>query len=198
MVLRSLPSLLLLLAGCGCGATGHAGSAPESAAAETPSENGSAEGERTPALQLSPDQWRERLSPEEYRVLRDHGTERAFTGDLLRNHEPGTYVCAGCEAPLFSSETKFESGTGWPSFTSPLRAGQVGETRDQTFGMVRTEVHCARCGGHLGHVFPDGPEPTGLRYCINSVSLDFEPQASDEANPANPANPADPADPASP
>ena len=129
-------------------------------------------------IQLSEEQWRERLSPEEYRVLREHGTERAFTGDLLRNRESGTYVCAGCEAPLFSSETKFESGTGWPSFTAPLRAGQVGETRDRSFGMVRTEVHCARCGGHLGHVFPDGPEPTGLRYCINSVSLNFEPRGT--------------------
>jgi peptide-methionine (R)-S-oxide reductase len=119
-------------------------------------------------------EWKEQLTPEQYRVLRKQGTERAFTGKYHDHHEKGTYVCAACGLPLFSSATKFESGTGWPSFWQPIAPQNVETESDWGFGMRRTEVHCARCGGHLGHVFEDGPPPTGLRYCINSVSLGFE------------------------
>jgi len=119
-------------------------------------------------------QWRTRLTPLEFDVLREQGTERAFTGVYADNHRHGVYRCAGCGAPLFSSDHKFESGTGWPSFTRAIAAGRVATTQDSTLGMVRTEVHCARCGGHLGHISPDGPPPTGQRYCIDSASLDFD------------------------
>lgn len=122
-------------------------------------------------FRLSEDEWRERLSPEEFYVLRQHGTERAGTGCFVGTKEPGTYVCAGCEQPLFPSGGKFESGTGWPSFTEPISEDAVSEHTDSSHGMTRTEVRCARCEGHLGHVFPDGPPPTGLRYCINSVAM---------------------------
>ena len=121
------------------------------------------------------EQWRQALSPEQYKVLRDHGTERAFTSPLNAEKRAGTFVCAGCGQPLFSSATKFESGTGWPSFYEPLE-GAVGTTTDRSWFMVRTEVHCSRCGGHLGHVFPDGPKPTGQRYCMNGVAMKFEPK----------------------
>ncbi|MEM9074834.1 MAG: peptide-methionine (R)-S-oxide reductase MsrB [Myxococcota bacterium] len=127
-------------------------------------------------LVLTEAEWRTRLTPEQFAVLRDKGTERAFTGATWNEHRPGTYYCAACDAPLFGAGDKFESGTGWPSFTKPIEDGRVGEEVDRTFGMVRTEVHCARCGGHLGHVFPDGPPPTGLRYCINSISMAFRPR----------------------
>ena len=127
-------------------------------------------------LELSDDAWRARLTPEQYRVLRRHGTEPAFCGGYAaqKGHGPGTYVCAGCGGELFSSTTKFESGSGWPSFFRPI-PGRVEEQVDDAHGMRRTEIHCARCGGHLGHVFDDGPAPTGLRYCINAVSLAFVP-----------------------
>ena len=120
-------------------------------------------------------EWRQQLSPMVYRVLREKGTEPAFTGALWNDHTPGTYLCAGCGEALFSSEDKFDSGTGWPSFRAPLGEQSVATEVDMTHGMVRTEVHCAACGGHLGHVFPDGPAPTGLRYCINSASLTQKP-----------------------
>jgi len=125
-------------------------------------------------VQKSEAEWRAELSPEAYRVLREHGTERAGTSPLNAEKRPGTFHCAGCGQPLFDAATKFESGTGWPSFWAP-REGAVGTTSDRSFFMVRTEVHCANCGGHLGHVFPDGPQPTGQRYCMNGVALRFEP-----------------------
>jgi peptide-methionine (R)-S-oxide reductase len=127
----------------------------------------------------SDEEWQAVLTPEQFRVLRQHGTERAFTGAYHDHHEKGTYACAACGAPLFSSEHKFDSGTGWPSYWQPVEPGRVGEREDRSFFTRRTEVHCDRCGGHLGHVFPDGPKPTGLRYCINSASLRFEPAAGD-------------------
>jgi peptide-methionine (R)-S-oxide reductase len=120
------------------------------------------------------EEWKETLSPMEYRVLREKGTERPFTGDLLDNKGKGTYICAGCGADLFSSEAKFESGTGWPSFFAPVAEENVSTETDNSLGMRRVEILCRRCGGHLGHVFNDGPRPTGLRYCVNSASLDFK------------------------
>ena len=131
-------------------------------------------------VELTEEEWKERLTEMEYYVLRKQGTERAFTGEYWDNKKEGTYLCAGCQLPLFASNTKFRSGTGWPSFYEPINEVNVGEDRDMSHGMVRTEVHCSRCGGHLGHVFPDGPQPTGLRYCINSVSLTF--QAAEKEN----------------
>lgn len=128
-------------------------------------------------VEKTPEQWRAQLTPEQYHILREEGTERPFTSALLNEHRKGTFACAGCDLPLFSSETKFDSGTGWPSFWQPL-PNAVGERRDTTFGMVRTEVHCRRCGGHLGHVFDDGPKPTGLRYCMDGVALSFKPATS--------------------
>jgi peptide-methionine (R)-S-oxide reductase len=124
------------------------------------------------AVSLSDEEWRRKLSPEQYQVLRNHGTERAGTSPLDKEYGEGVYHCAGCGQPLFGAATKFNSGTGWPSFSAPLDGAVETET-DRSFFMTRTEVHCSACGGHLGHVFDDGPQPTGQRYCMNGVSLDF-------------------------
>lgn len=123
---------------------------------------------------LSEEEWRARLTPEQFAVLRKHRTERAGTSPLNAEKRPGRFACAGCDHPLFDAATKYESGTGWPSFWQPLD-GAVGTQVDRTLWMTRTEVHCRRCGGHLGHVFEDGPRPTGLRYCMNGIALTFEP-----------------------
>jgi peptide-methionine (R)-S-oxide reductase len=127
-------------------------------------------------LEKTDAEWREQLTPKQYHILREKGTERPFTGALVNNHADGFYHCAACDAPLFKSGTKFESGSGWPSFFEPLSPEAVELHEDRTLGMKRVEVTCATCGGHLGHVFPDGPNPTGQRFCINSASLNFEKQ----------------------
>ena len=133
--------------------------------------------EGTFEITKSPDEWRKILTPEQFAVLRDHGTERPGSSPLNSEKRAGTFACAGCDLPLFSSETKYESGTGWPSFWKPLD-NAVGTSEDFKLIVKRTEVHCRRCGGHLGHVFDDGPQPTGLRYCMNGVALKFEPKTT--------------------
>jgi peptide-methionine (R)-S-oxide reductase len=131
-------------------------------------------------LTLSEAEWRKKLSAEQYHVLREAGTERAFSGRYNNNKADGIYPCGGCALPLFDSADKYDSGSGWPSFTQPIAADRVIEHSDTSHGMRRTEARCARCDGHLGHVFPDGPPPTGLRYCMNSLSLDFRPRSDGE------------------
>lgn len=130
----------------------------------------------SPQVERTDEEWQRRLTPEQYYVSRGKGTERPFCGTLLDNKKEGVYVCIGCDLPLFSSDAKFHSGTGWPSFFQPVADKNVLEERDTSHGMVRTEILCARCGGHLGHVFPDGPPPTGMRHCLNSASLRFVPK----------------------
>jgi peptide-methionine (R)-S-oxide reductase len=132
------------------------------------------ENSTTNEVAMTDEEWQRKLTPEQFRVLRKHGTERAGTSPLNKEKRAGVFTCAGCGAELFDAATKFESGTGWPSFFAPLD-GAVGTTSDRSWFMTRTEVHCARCGGHLGHVFPDGPKPTGERYCMNGVALKFSP-----------------------
>jgi peptide-methionine (R)-S-oxide reductase len=179
--LALLTTLALALAACGGPSTATADGEhrhdPETAA--VPAANAAApKGSNVQTIdkiEKSDAEWKKILTPEQYRVLRQQGTERAWTSPLNKNKEKGTYVCAACGLPLFSSETKYDSGTGWPSFYAPLDEAHIGTETDRSFFQVRTEVHCARCGGHLGHVFPDGPRPTGLRYCMNGVSLKFEP-----------------------
>jgi peptide-methionine (R)-S-oxide reductase len=139
-----------------------------------PSRSTTATAGATFPIMKSDDEWRQTLTADQFAVLRDHDTEPAFSSALNGEKRPGTFACAGCGQPLFDARTKFESGTGWPSFFEPLRDA-VGTSVDTSFFMVRTEVHCARCGGHLGHVFTDGPRPTGLRYCINGLALEFHP-----------------------
>lgn len=129
--------------------------------------------------QKTDEEWKKTLTPEQFHVLRQHGTERAGTSPLNFEKRSGTFMCAGCGQPLFASETKFESGTGWPSFYKPID-GAIETTTDHSYGMARVEVHCAQCGGHLGHVFPDGPRPTGQRYCMNGVALDFEASSTEK------------------
>jgi peptide-methionine (R)-S-oxide reductase len=153
-----------------------AGPLSDAAIAADNKKAGQAAAAETRKIELTDDEWRRRLTPEQYRILREKGTERAFTGAFVDNHADGMYHCAACDAPLFKSDTKFDSGSGWPSFYEPIDSSAVQQHEDLSHGMRRVEVTCATCGSHLGHVFPDGPNPTGARFCINSASLGFQKQ----------------------
>jgi len=162
-----MKNVILVLSLWLCGVSGCAQSSDQS------KKTAAAEVNSMEKVEKSDEEWKKILTPEQYYVLRQQGTEAAFTGDYYHQKAKGTYVCAACGNELFSSVAKYNSGTGWPSFYEPITESKVGTEKDRSYGMVRTEVHCAKCGGHLGHIFDDGPRPTGLRYCINSVSLDF-------------------------
>jgi peptide-methionine (R)-S-oxide reductase len=168
-----LPLFVLAALATGIPAAETTPTAPHETSTMTTAKPEPAVGEK---IVLTDAEWKARLSLEAYQVLRRKGTEPAFCGGYTatKHHGPGVYHCAGCNAPLFTNDTKFESGTGWPSFFQPI-PGRVAEEVDHSYGMIRTEVHCACCGGHLGHLFPDGPQPTGMRYCINAISLNFVP-----------------------
>jgi peptide-methionine (R)-S-oxide reductase len=189
---RSLALAALLLSLTACGARQPAAAPPTTPAATTetvprdapaPGAAAALEPNADGKVELSDEEWRQRLTPEQYRILREKGTERAFTGEYWDTKTSGTYACRGCGEVLFSSGTKYDSGCGWPSFYEPAADGLIDEHEDTSFGMIRPEVTCSRCGGHLGHVFPDGPQPTGLRYCINSASIELRPE--EEAEPTD-------------
>jgi peptide-methionine (R)-S-oxide reductase len=170
--------LVVMLMGLAVAACDHRATAAAdekaTAAATAPTTSPYNNVERTDKVTKTEAEWKKQLTPEQFNILREKGTERAFTGATWNNHDKGVYKCAGCDLELFSSDTKFESGTGWPSFWQPIAKDRVTVAQDDSHGMTRDEVLCARCSGHLGHVFPDGPKPTGLRYCMNSGAMKFE------------------------
>ncbi|HVR96890.1 MAG TPA: peptide-methionine (R)-S-oxide reductase MsrB [Thermoanaerobaculia bacterium] len=179
MKIRNLAVVLCIATLAGCDGlvsnpTMDVAAAPTEKVAEKGTKFVDSKGNTIERIVKSDDEWKKEMTAEEFQVMRKQGTERAFTGKYWNTHEKGTYLCGACGLELFSSDTKFDSGTGWPSFWQPLDPTHVATETDRAWGMARTEVHCARCGAHLGHVFDDGPKPTGQRYCMNSVSLDFK------------------------